>query len=80
MTSHATVCVVDQEQRTIEVLEIDASALLVGPNKQFAWPKSLPPIDAVILCYDASHQPSFKGMSELLGESPLRSSTCKAPS
>ena len=68
VTSHSTVCVVDQEQRTIEVLEIDASALLVGPNKQFSWPKSLPPIDAVVLCYDASHLPSFRGMSELLGE------------
>ncbi|KDN39932.1 hypothetical protein K437DRAFT_194683 [Tilletiaria anomala UBC 951] len=66
VTSHSTVCVVDQEQRTIEVLEIDASALLIGPNKQFAWPKSLPPIDAVILCYDASHLPSFRGMSDLL--------------
>ncbi len=67
VTSHSTVCVVDQEQRTIEVLEIDASALLSGPSRVFSWPKSLPPIDAVILCYDASHRPSFRDMSELLG-------------
>lgn len=66
VTSHSTVCVVDQEQRTIEVLEIDASVLLNGPSKRFAWPKFLPHIDAVILCYDASEIASFRGMSELL--------------
>uniref|UniRef100_V5ESI7 Uncharacterized protein n=2 Tax=Kalmanozyma brasiliensis (strain GHG001) TaxID=1365824 RepID=V5ESI7_KALBG len=66
VTSHSTVCVVDQEQRTIEVLEIDASVLLNGPSKRFAWPKFLPNIDAVILCYDASEIASFRGMSELL--------------
>lgn len=66
VTSHSTVCVVDQEQRTIEVLEIDASVLLNGPSKRFAWPKFLPHIDAVTLCYDASEIASFRGMSELL--------------
>ncbi|GAC77304.1 ras1 guanine nucleotide exchange factor [Moesziomyces antarcticus T-34] len=66
VTSHSTVCVVDQEQRTIEVLEIDASVLLNGPSKRFAWPKFLPHIDAVILCYDAAEIASFRGMSELL--------------
>ncbi len=66
VTSHSTVCVVDQEQRTIEVLEIDASVLLNGPSKRFSWPKFLPHIDAVILCYDASEIASFRGMSELL--------------
>ncbi|SJX65280.1 related to aimless RasGEF (aleA) [Sporisorium reilianum f. sp. reilianum] len=66
VTSHSTVCVVDQEQRTIEVLEVDASVLLNGPSKRFAWPKFLPHIDAVILCYDASEIASFRGMSELL--------------
>ncbi|GAC94735.1 guanyl-nucleotide exchange factor [Pseudozyma hubeiensis SY62] len=66
VTSHSTVCVVDQEQRTIEVLEIDASVLLNGPSKRFTWPKFLPHIDAVILCYDASEIASFRGMSELL--------------
>lgn len=66
ITSHSTVCIVDQEQRTIEVLEMDASVLLNGPSKRFAWPKSLPYIDAAILCYDASQISSFRGMSELL--------------
>ncbi|EPQ27909.1 uncharacterized protein PFL1_04653 [Pseudozyma flocculosa PF-1] len=66
VTSHSTACVVDQEQRTIEVLEIDASVLLNGPGKRFAWPKFLPHIDAVILCYDAAQISSFRGMSELL--------------
>ena len=66
VTSHSTVCVVDQEQRTIEVLEIDATVLLNGPGKRFAWPKFLPRIDAVILCYDAAQISSFRGMSELL--------------
>ncbi|PWZ01775.1 ras GEF [Testicularia cyperi] len=66
VTSHSTVCVVDHEQRTIEVLEIDATVLLNGPSKRFAWPKFLPHIDAVILCYDASEIASFRGMSELL--------------
>ncbi|CDU23486.1 related to aimless RasGEF (aleA) [Sporisorium scitamineum] len=66
VTSHSTVCVVDQEQRTIEVLEVDASVLLNGPSKRFAWPKFLPHMDAVILCYDASEIASFRGMSELL--------------
>lgn len=56
----------DQEQRTIEVLEIDASVLLNAPGKRFAWPKFLPRIDAVILCYDAGQISSFRGMSELL--------------
>ncbi|PWN44889.1 ras GEF [Ceraceosorus guamensis] len=66
IASHSTLCIVDQEQRTIEVLEIDAMVLLNGPNKRFAWPKFLPHIDAVILCYDAAHVSSFRGMSELL--------------
>lgn len=66
ITSHSTVCIVDHEQRTIEVLEMDASVLLNGPSKRFAWPKFLPYIDAVILCYDAAQISSFRGMSELL--------------
>jgi len=57
---------VDHEQRTIEVLEMDATVLLNGPSKRFAWPAFLPHIDAVILCYDASQMSSFRGMSELL--------------
>lgn len=64
--SHSTMCVVDQEQRSIEVIEIDASLLLNGPNKRFAWPKFLPRLDAVCLCYDAAQLPSFRGISELL--------------
>lgn len=66
VTSHSTVCIVDHEQRIIEVLEIDTSVLLSGPSKRFCWPKFLPPIDAVILCYDASNLSSFRSMSELL--------------
>ncbi|UZJ53564.1 hypothetical protein CBS101457_002884 [Exobasidium rhododendri] len=66
ITSHSTVCIVDHEQRTIEVLEMDASVLLNGPSKRFAWPNFLPHIDAVILCYDASQITSYRGMSELL--------------
>jgi hypothetical protein len=66
IASHSTICIVDQEQRTIEVLEIDASVLLNGPSKRFAWPKFLPHIDAIILCYDAAQISSFRGMSELL--------------
>ncbi|CAO1627509.1 unnamed protein product [Parajaminaea phylloscopi] len=66
VTSHSTVCIVDHEQRIIEVLEIDTSVLLNGPSKRFCWPKFLPPIDAVILCYDASNLSSFRSMSELL--------------
>lgn len=66
VTSHSTVCIVDHEQRIIEVLEIDTSILLNGPKKRFSWPKFLPHIDAVILCYDASNLSSFRGMSELL--------------
>lgn len=66
ITSHSTVCIVDHEQRTIEVLEVDALVLLPGSTKRFAWPKFLPRIDAAILCYDASHAASFRGMSELL--------------
>lgn len=66
ITSHSTVCIVDHEQRTIEVLEMGASVLLNGPSKRFAWPKFLPHIDAAILCYDASEIASFRGMSELL--------------
>ncbi|PWN47626.1 ras GEF [Violaceomyces palustris] len=50
----------------IEVLEIDASVLLSGPGQRFVWPKFLPRIDAVILCYDAAKISSFRGMSELL--------------
>lgn len=64
--SHSTMCVVDQEQRSIEVIEIDASLLLNGPNKRFAWPKFLPRLDAVCLCYDAAQLSSFRGISELL--------------
>ncbi|PWN33248.1 ras GEF [Meira miltonrushii] len=66
ITSHSTICIVDQKERTIEVLEMDASVLLNGPSKRFAWPRSLPYIDAAILCYDASQISSFRGMSELL--------------
>lgn len=66
VTSHSTVCIVDREQRSIEVLEIDTSVLLNGPSKRFSWPKFLPHIDAVIVCYDASQITSFRGMSELL--------------
>ncbi|CAO1630394.1 unnamed protein product [Sympodiomycopsis kandeliae] len=64
--SHSTGCVVDSEQTTIEVLEIDTSVLLNGSTKRFTWPKFLPRIDAVILCYDASQVETFRGMSELL--------------
>lgn len=66
VTSHYTVCIVDHEQRTIEVLEVDTSVLISGSSKRFAWPRFLPNIDAVILCYDASQLASFRGMSELL--------------
>lgn len=66
ITSHSTVCIVDSEQRTIEVLEIDASILLNGPTRRFAWPRFLPRIDGVILCYDAMQMSSFRGMAELL--------------
>ncbi|KAK0569819.1 alanine transaminase [Tilletia horrida] len=66
VTSYSTVCLVDHAERTIEVLEIDAAVLLGGPTKRFAWPKSLPNVDAVILCYDASEVSSFRSMSELL--------------
>lgn len=66
ITSHSTICIVDQKERTIEVLEMDASVLLNGPSRRFAWPRSLPYIDAAILCYDASQISSFRGMSELL--------------
>lgn len=66
VVSHSTICIVDSEQQTIEVLEIDTSILLSGSSKRFTWPKFLPRIDAVILCYDASRISSFRGMSELL--------------
>ncbi|KAE8222677.1 hypothetical protein CF319_g4169 [Tilletia indica] len=66
VTSYSTKCLVDNSERTIEVLEIDAAVLLNGPTKRFSWPKFLPSIDAVILCYDASEVSSFRSMSELL--------------
>ncbi|CAD6900880.1 unnamed protein product [Tilletia controversa] len=66
VTSYSTMCLVDHSERTIEVLEIDAAVLLNGPTKRFSWPKFLPSIDAVILCYDASEVSSFRSMSELL--------------
>ncbi|KAK0530369.1 hypothetical protein OC834_003347 [Tilletia horrida] len=66
VTSYSTFCLVDNSERTIEVLEIDAAVLLNGPTKRFSWPKFLPSIDAVILCYDASEVSSFRSMSELL--------------
>jgi len=66
VTSYSTFCLVDHSERTIEVLEIDAAVLLNGPTKRFSWPKFLPSIDAVILCYDASEVSSFRSMSELL--------------
>lgn len=66
VTSHSTICIVNQEQRTIEVLEMDISVLMSGSGKGFTCPKFLPHIDAVIVCYDASSVSSFKYMSELL--------------
>lgn len=66
IVSHTTICFIDQETETIEVLEVDTSVLLSGTAKRFTWPKFLPPVDAVILCYDASRISSFRGMSELL--------------
>lgn len=79
VTSHSTLCVVNQEQRSIEVLEIDTSVLLTkktsalegnvnseSSDSVFAWPPYLPHMDAVVLCYDASDESSFQGMSSLL--------------
>ncbi|PWN23572.1 ras GEF [Microstroma glucosiphilum] len=79
VTSHSTLCVVNQEQRSIEVLEIDTSVLLTkkaptldgnteseSSEPVFAWPPYLPHMDAVVLCYDAAAEKSFTGMSNLL--------------
>ena len=56
----------------VRVLDVDSAALEPGN----LWPKELPRVDGVILCYDASNEASFTRVPELLGNAvPFRSST-----
>jgi len=45
------------------VLDVDSAALEPGS----LWPKELPRVDGVIICYDASDEASFTRVPELLG-------------
>ncbi len=46
------------------MLDVDSAAL--QPNN--LWPKELPRVDGVIICYDASDEASFARVPELLGK------------
>ena len=46
------------------MLDVDSAA--IQPNN--LWPKELPRVDGVIICYDASDEASFARVPDLLGK------------
>jgi hypothetical protein len=52
---------------SVEVLEIDLH-ILRGQNGAVTWPKSLPKIDGVMVCYDALNASSTNELKEVLGQ------------
>ncbi|KAF8509830.1 hypothetical protein JB92DRAFT_3119551 [Gautieria morchelliformis] len=53
------------DEKVAHVLELDSNVLsLDSPGG--AWPKELPPIDGVLVCYDASDPASFARVPDLL--------------
>lgn len=46
------------------MLDVDSAAL----QHNNLWPKELPRVDGVIICYDASDEASFARVPELLGK------------
>ena len=51
----------------VRVLDVDSAAL----QSNNLWPKELPRVDGVIICYDASDEASFARVPELLGRLSL---------
>ena len=52
-------------QSTVHVRVLDVDSAALQPNN--LWPKELPRVDGVIICYDASDESSFARVPELLG-------------
>jgi hypothetical protein len=53
-------------QSTVHVRVLDVDSAALQPDN--LWPRELPRVDGVIICYDASDEASFARVPELLGE------------